>query len=140
MAKKSKQKTFDDALTYLHAHFFDVQQVAGVANRVQVRKYGCGAVIGRAPNGGTVFITGPGCLLGDEVAVIVDRGYQKFLRTSRLERPATADHLRSLHQFTEELDEATGGISLYNESLGTVSDLYLYDRLKGRKDAVPQSH
>jgi hypothetical protein len=62
----------------------------------------------------------------------VDRGYQKFLTTSRFQLPATADHLRALHQFTEEVREIAGSPVLYNEALGTVSDLYLYDRLQGR--------
>ncbi len=37
-------------------------------------------------------------------------------------------------EFSEELTQATGGTSLYNQSLGTTSDLYLYDRLRGRED------
>jgi hypothetical protein len=32
-----------------------------------------------------------------------------------------------------------GAIDLYNESLGTTSDLYVYDRLKGREAAQPAS-
>ena len=73
----------------------------------------------------------PGWLLGGEIARLVDRGYQKFLKTSKLEIPATADHLRAIHEFSEELKEAIGATSLYNESLGTTSDLYVYDRVKG---------
>ncbi len=139
MAKKQKQKTFEDALAYLRAHAFDVQPVAGVANRVQVRKHGCGAVLDRASDGSTVYIARPGCMVGGEIALIVDHGYQKFLQSRHGEQPATADHLSALHWFTEELHEAAGTISLYNESLGTVSDLYLYDRLKGREDTPPPS-
>ena len=30
-----------------------------------------------------------------------------------------------------------GGTSLYNESLGTTSDLYEYDRLRGREQDEP---
>jgi hypothetical protein len=37
-----------------------------------------------------------------------------------------------LHQFTEELKEGIGAISLYNEGLGTVSESYMYDRIGGR--------
>jgi hypothetical protein len=75
----------------------------------------------------------PGWLLGGEIARLVDRGYQKFLKTPKLEIPATADHLRSIHEFHEELKEAAGASSLYNESLGTTSDLYVYDRVNGRE-------
>ena len=46
--------------------------------------------------------------------------------------PATAEQLKALHQFTEELKEAIGAPSLYNESLGTVSESYQYDRIKDR--------
>jgi hypothetical protein len=54
------------------------------------------------------------------------------LKTSKTEVAATADHLKSLQQFSEELKEALGLPSLYNESLGTVSEAYQYDRIVGR--------
>jgi hypothetical protein len=37
-----------------------------------------------------------------------------------------------MHSFSEELKEALGLTSLYNESLGTVSESYHYDRVKDR--------
>ena len=67
------------------------------------------------------------------ISRLVDRGYQKFLKTPQTEIPATADHLHAIHEFSEELNEAAGATSLYNESLGTTSDRYLYDRVKGRE-------
>jgi hypothetical protein len=67
----------------------------------------------------------------------VDRGYQKFIMTTKFELPATAVQLQAIHQFSEELKSLTGAISLYNESLGTTSDLYQYDRLKGRETVLP---
>ena len=137
--KKKKQTTFDDALNYLRAHAFEVVPVAGEANRVEVRKHGCGAVLTRGTDGGTLYTVRPGCISTGQIAAIVDRGYQKFLHTPHGELPATADHLRALHQFTDEIHEAAGTVNLYNEALGTVSDLYLYDRLKGREDAPPSS-
>lgn len=126
-------KTFDSALTYFRSHGFDVEQTPGVANQVQVRKYGCGTVLARMSNGGVTYIARPGCLIGGEISTLVDRGYQKFLCTSGLEISATADHLHALHAFKEELSEAIGTPDYYNLALGTVSDLYLYDRLKGRE-------
>lgn len=135
MSKKSilPAKTFDSALTYFRTHGFDVEEPHGVANQVQVRKYGCAAVLARMSNGGVACMAGPGCLVGGEIATLVDRGYQKFLCTSRLEISATADHLHALHAFQEEVWEAIGRPDYYNLALGTVSDLYLYDRLKGRE-------
>jgi hypothetical protein len=67
----------------------------------------------------------------------VDLGHQKILKTSKADYPATADHLKALHDFAEELKEGIGAISLYNESLGTVSESYMYDRIRDRD--LPES-
>jgi hypothetical protein len=137
MAKKSQQRSFNDVLSGLGGQRFDVAPAQDGARRTpnafQVRKYGCAADIAAAPDGTPEILVRPGVLLNGEIARLVDRGYQKFFKTSKLEIPATADHLRSLHEFTEELKEAIGGLSLYNESLGTTSDVYMYDRVKGRE-------
>src|SRR5207253_3022046 len=74
----------------------------------------------------------PGYLIGSGISKLVNKGYQQFLKTAKAEVPATADHLKALHQFTEEFKEALGLPSLYNESLGTVSEAYQYDRIKDR--------
>lgn len=137
MAKKTAARSFNDVLSTLGTQRFDVAPAQEGAKRpsgaFQVRKYGCAAEIGDAGDGGVALLVRPGFLLGGEISRILDRGYQKFLKTSRLEIPATAEHLRSIHDFSEELKEASGAMSLYNESLGTTSDRYLYDRVKGRE-------
>ncbi len=140
MSKKTSAaaKSFETALTYFRSHQFDVTAIPGVADQVQVRKYSCGTVLAKAPNGGIGYVTRPGCLIGGEISLLVDRGYQKFLRTSKIEVAATAGHLHALHAFDEELCEAIGTPDYYNLALGTVSDLYLYDRLKGR-EVAPKS-
>ncbi len=74
----------------------------------------------------------PGVVIAGEIGHVLDRGYQKFIKTPHAERPATAEHLKQLHRFQEELRQAVGGISLYNESMGSVSEEYIYDRVKGR--------
>ncbi|MGH9579978.1 MAG: hypothetical protein ACRD2R_03210 [Terriglobales bacterium] len=132
MAKTAISKTFDEALTYLRAHDFDVLDAPGTANRVFLKKLNCSAAIEKDEQDGVKVFARPGYLVGGEISKLVDRGFQKFLKTSKAEIPATADHLKALHQFSEELKEATGAISLYNESLGTVSDRYLYDRVEDR--------
>jgi hypothetical protein len=144
MAKKTLQRSFNDVLALLGGHRFDVapanegsrRPALGAPSGFKVSKYECAAVIAEAPAGAdspVLMLVRPGCLVGGEIAHLLDRGYQKFLKTSRLEIPATADHLRALHAFTEELNEAAGAITLYNQSLGTTSDSYLYDRVKGRE-------
>ena len=97
-----------------------------------MRKYNCSAAIQKNDNDGVKIFAYPGYLVGSEIAKLVNRGYQQFLKTTKTEVPATADHLKALHQFTEELKEAIGAPSLYNESLGTVSDSYAYDRVEQR--------
>jgi hypothetical protein len=67
---------------------------------------------------------------------LVDRGYQKFLKSAHRELPATAVHLHLIHRFSEELKYLTGAADLYNQSLGSISDLYRYDRLRGRDAAA----
>ena len=86
----------------------------------------------RPRDGKVELLARPGWVLNGEISRLLDRGYQKFLKSSKLEIPATADHLRAIHEFSEELKEATGATSLYNEALGTTSDVYHYDRVKGR--------
>jgi len=137
MAKISPPRSFTDALATLAGHQFDVsaaRDASGTgAKAFQVRKYGCGAEIAAAPDGTTEVLARPGWLLQGVISRLVDRGYQKFLKTPKMEIPATADHLHAIHEFSEELKEMAGATSLYNESLGTTSDRYVYDRVKGRE-------
>lgn len=139
MAKKTLKKSFDDVLSGLGSQRFDVAAVhEGAARRpgaLRVSKYGCASVIAGQGTGPVLVLERSGWLLGGEISRIVDRGYQKFLKTSRLEIPATAEVLRALHDFQAELDQITGEMELYNEALGTTSDVYLYDRVAGRPDA-----
>jgi len=80
-----------------------------------------------------------GVLLGDEIGVLVDGGYQKFFRSpAGKQKPALAADLKGLHDFEEDLKEALGQESYYNESLGTVSTYYLYDRVADRDRGVPK--
>src|ERR1700745_882200 len=135
--KKTPRRTFNDVLTLLGSQRFDVAPAQDGAKRapnaVQVRKYGCAAEIAPAADGTVEIVTRPGWLLNGEITRLVDRGYQKFLKTSKLEIPATADHLRAIHEFTAEVNEAIGATSLYNQALGTTSNVYNYDRVKGRE-------
>ncbi|HTV05575.1 MAG TPA: hypothetical protein VME86_09415 [Acidobacteriaceae bacterium] len=137
MPKKMKPRSYDEALNQLKSLQFDVHEVPGVAGRAQVSKYGCAAIIGRGPRGGVAMFHKPGILMGNEIAILLDRGFQKFFKTSKLEMAATADRLKAEHRFAEELDEVIGEVSLYNESLGSVSDEYMYDRVKGRDTDAP---
>ncbi|MGD0522279.1 MAG: hypothetical protein ABSA48_13555 [Terracidiphilus sp.] len=135
MARKSHTPNFDQMLEILRAHSFEVRPFTGVAGGVLVSKHGAGAVLVAAEDKAVpaALAEGPGVLMDGEVARLLDRGYQKFIKTSKFELPASASQLQGVHLFGEELKQLTGGISLYNESLGTTSDVYEYDRLKGRE-------
>jgi hypothetical protein len=135
--------SFDEVLATLRSLSFDVQGGSGVANQVLVSKYGAGAILARTeeptgtekklPHSAVSWKHRPGYLVCGEVATLLDRGHQKFWKTQKLEIPAMAESLQAVHRFAEELREVIGEPSLYNESLGTTSDSYLYDRVKGRE-------
>ena len=132
MPGKVELKTFEDAVNYLREHAFDVLEAPGTSGRVFVKKYNVSAAIQKTEDGGVKIFAYPGYLVGTEISKLVNKGYQQFLKTSKTEIPATADHLKALHAFSEELKEALGLPSLYNESLGTVSEAYQYDRIVDR--------
>jgi hypothetical protein len=132
MAKRIAAKSYDEAISWLRAHDFVLLPAPGTATRVFLKKYNCSAAIEMTSDNRVRIFAYPGNLVGGEIAKLVDRGYQKFLKTSKLEIPASAEHLQNLHRFTEELKEAIGATSLYNESLGSVSESYQYDRVQDR--------
>ncbi|PYX40901.1 MAG: hypothetical protein DMG81_04935 [Acidobacteria bacterium] len=138
MASKVEQKSFDDALAYLREHGFDVLEAPGTKARIFLKKFNVSAAIEKDDKGGVKIFAYPGYLVGSEISKLVNKGYQQFLKTSKAEIPATADHLKALHAFSEELKEALGLPSLYNESLGTVSESYQYDRIVDRDKATSE--
>ncbi len=136
MKKKSRNPNFDQTLDILRAHSFEVSPFAEIAGGFLVSKDGAAAVLVPHDAGVAIAVT-PGALVRGEVARLLDRGYQKFIKTSQFEIPASATQLHAIHLFDEELKLLTGATSFYNESLGTTSDRYQYDRLKGREAAQP---
>lgn len=137
MAPKIKQRSFDQVLDWLRNHGF---QISSSGSATVVTKNGVCTQLAKNPKVAKAdpsevqILDKPGIVVGGEVSRLIDRGYQKFLKTSKVERPATADDLKTLHAFNEEIREAIGATSLYNEALGSVSDRYVYDRVRGRED------
>jgi len=132
MATKVEQRTYEEAVNWLRDHGFDLIEAPGTESRVFLKKYNVSAAIEKADADSVKIFAYPGYLIGGEISKLVNRGYQQFLKTAKTEVPATADHLKALQQFSEEMKEALGLPSLYNESLGTVSESYHYDRIKDR--------
>jgi len=146
LRRKLPQPSFDEIVASLRQHGFEVGPYAGVAGGVLVTKCGVGAVVIRRPqdkdagDAAVGLAIHPGMMVKGEVTRLEDRGYQKFIKSSQYELPATAQQLQAIHAFSEELKQLTGATSLYNESLGTTSDVYLYDRLAGREADEPEPH
>jgi hypothetical protein len=132
MATKVEQRSYEEALSWLREHGFDLIEAPGTQGRVFLRKYNVSAAIQKDGDAAVKIFAYPGYVIGSEISKLVNRGYQQFLKTAKTEVPATADHLKALQQFTEELKEGLGLPVLYNESLGTVSESYQYDRIKDR--------
>src|ERR1700691_5036734 len=135
MASKVEARTYEEALNWLRDHGFDLLEAPGTQARVFLKKYNVSAAIQKDGDDGVKIFAYPGYLIGSEISKLVNKGYQQFLKTAKTEVPATADHLKALQQFTEELKEGLGLPSLYNESLGTVSESYQYDRVVDRDKA-----
>jgi hypothetical protein len=125
---RPKPVTFQQRLEVLKQAGF---AVAGEGPRRRVSRGGMAAEI---EAGGIVRA---GIVRENEIAFLVDGGFQKFFRASSgKQKPALASELKALHAFEEDLRDALGLTSLYNQSLGTVSTFYQYDRLAGREDKI----
>jgi hypothetical protein len=119
--------TFDERLETLRQAGFRTQPLPD--GRVKVTRGPCAAIV--SPD----HIERAGWILGDDIGLLVDAGFQKFWSVGGERRaPGLASQLAALHAFEEDLREALGLESLYNTSLGTINDLHLYDRLQGREE------
>lgn len=127
---RSRRPDFSQRIEKLKTWGFEVQQLDD--GGLRVLRDGCEARVRRG-EGDALLVEQTGRSLGGELARLVDGGYQKFWLTPGGRRePALAGQLKVLHAFEEDLREALGLKSLYNTSLGTVSALHLYDRVRGR--------
>jgi hypothetical protein len=134
--EKPRTPTFSERMEQLRAAGYQLTNLPGDTVRVSRGAY---AVDLKENEGGARAIGRAGILMGQEIGVLVDEGFQKFFRTpSGSQKPALAEELKALHDFEEDLKEALGQQSYYNESLGTVSTFYLYDRVANRDAGVPK--
>jgi hypothetical protein len=134
--ERPKVATFQERLEAVKKAGFTVTPLSGGA--VRIGRGECAVEVRNADE--AVHIDErAGILICGAIGRLVDGGYQKFVRTPKGTRlPATADQLKALHEFEEDLREALGEKSLYNEALGTVSTFYQYDRVQDRDRGVPK--
>jgi hypothetical protein len=133
--EKTRVLSFDEHIQLLKQAGFTTQPAEG---GTKVINGNCGAILTDV-GGAHPQIGKAGIVIGNEIGLLVDGGFQKFFLTPAGRRePAQATHLHALHDFEENLRESLGLISLYNQSLGTTCDLHLYDRVKDRDHGVPK--
>src|SRR3954468_9142811 len=135
--EKPRVVTFSDRLERLKQFGFSVESGAQAGARVS--KHGCAAIL--EDRGTDIPRVGKaGILIGNEIGYLVNGGYQQFFMTPGGKKlPALAQQLRALHDFQEDLKQALGIESLYNTSLGTISDQHLYDRVEDRDRGMRKS-
>ena len=127
--EKPRVVTFEDHLKNLEAAGFKVAR-KGNGKAVAVRDI-YAAVVQEGPELGI-----SGRVVGQEIGELVHGGFQVWFQTAHGQRSAaSADQLKGYHAFLEDLREALGLVSHYNEGLGTVNGKHLYDRVRNRDAA-----
>ncbi len=101
-----------------------------------VTRKGCAALVNETADGQAEIVE-HGILSGKQVARLMHGGYQMFFLTpDGHKHPALAEHLKAVHAFREDLTEALGATSLYNQSLGSTCAGHVYDRVTDRDHGV----
>jgi len=128
--ERPKVPTFNERVELLKKAGFDLQKLQD--GRIRITQHGIGAVIGDEGKNQPA-IEKAGVLVGSDVATLLNAGYQMFLEVPSGKRyPATAEQLRALHQFEDDVKEALDLVNLYNTSLGTTTPKHQYDRVYKR--------
>lgn len=128
--QKPNTTSFSERLSRLKELGFAVQ--SGGSGGTLVSRHGIAAVL-KEKEGGLAEVGKAGVAIGSEIGYLVNGGYQQFFMTPGGKKlPALAQQLRALHDFQEDLKEGLGIESLYNTSLGTISDQHMYDRVEDR--------
>jgi hypothetical protein len=132
---KPEQHSFDERVSSLKSLGFNNESDGKGGYKITRNGY---AALVSGDDAGGVIKQKVGLLIGKEVGHLTNAGYQMFFHTdSGITRPARAEQLKGLHDFTEDLREAMGETSLYNQGLGTTTDAHLYDRVEDRDHGVP---
>lgn len=132
--RKPTVLTYDQRIASLKDFGLSTQTEGGA---VRVTRGSLAAVVEKDA-GGMPKVKHSGLVIGKEIGMLVDGGFQKFWRTeSGVKEPALADQLRELHAFEEDLREGLGLTSLFNEALGTTFNQHMYDRVRDRDKGTP---
>ena len=129
--ERPRELTFENRIERAASAGFKAEKES--AGRVRLVRGGYGAWVNDAEGDAPPRVERAGLLIKNEVARLIDAGFQKFWRAGTGKVPATAAQLKGLHEFEDDLREALGVQTLYNQALGTENDLHVYDRVKGRE-------
>lgn len=113
---------------------FEVVEVRGKPESMEVKKYNCTRFLEPNSNGAWIPAGSPHFNVRGLNCELEDRGYQKFWSYEGKRFPIRQADLKALHQFDEEVRAILGLKSLYHESLGSTSARSVYDRVEGRPD------
>jgi hypothetical protein len=128
--ERPKIPSFRERVDLLKQAGFAAEPMAD--GRVKIMKNGVGAIIGDEGKN-QPDIEKAGILIGSAIATLLSAGYQMFLEAPDGKRfPATAEQLKALHEFEDDVKEALGLVNLYNTSLGTTTRNHEYDRVYKR--------
>src|SRR5689334_7933422 len=108
--EKPHNLTFEERISNVKKFKFDTQSESG--GGVRLSRDGIAAIVTDVP-GKRPHIDKAGLIMGNEIGVLVNGGYQMFFITpSGKRRPALAGQLQALHAFDEDLREGLGIDSL----------------------------
>jgi hypothetical protein len=125
--ERVKVSTFSERVDLLKQAGFRTDTLPD--GRVKISKHGVAAIVGDEGKNQTQ-IDRAGVLIGPQIAVLLNCGFQMFLELPDGKRfVATSEQLKSLHDFEDDVKQALGLENLYNTSLGTTSTKHLYDRV-----------
>jgi hypothetical protein len=128
--ERPKTPSFSERVESLRRAGFGTESLPD--GRVKITKNGIGAIIGDEGKNQPA-IEKAGVLVGSEIATLLNTGYQMFLETPSGKRiPATAEQLKALHEFEDDVKAALDLVNLYNTSLGTTTPKHMYDRVYKR--------
>ncbi|MDE3198061.1 MAG: hypothetical protein KGN84_17060, partial [Acidobacteriota bacterium] len=113
--ERPKKLTFSDHLAAARSAGFKTEPASGGKTRIERDGVACIAEAGAGDV--PCFAVRAGVVMGDEIGSLTDGGFQKFFTTPGGKRkPALAGELKAIQNFQEDLREALGLTSLYNES------------------------
>src|SRR2546430_166909 len=124
--ERPKHLTFEDHMNAARSAGFRTESTGGGKTRIE--RNGVAIVFEAGPDGVSQVAEPAGVIVGKEIGTLTDEGFQKFFTTpSGKRKPALSEELKAIQNFQEDLREVLNLTSLYNESLGTVSNVYVYD-------------